>query len=369
MANKKRFYPIENESEEKMNNNMNNDRENLISLVKEYSRQNTIGALDTYLDEFLKKNYRIFRTPYQMKSHMDVIVEWLRMYATNHHINRCVIGMSGGVDSALTASLFKMAGWEVNGIILPIHQKSVETELGLKACESLGINYSVIDLSNLFDTLTAGSPLLPVNNTIKTDVHSENIRNGNIRARLRMMTLYNYASLIGGLVASTDNLSEYTAGFWTICGDVGDVSPIQSLKKSWDVPYMAMLAGVPEEIWRAKPTDGLGISDGDEAQLGVSYLEWDLLTEFILQTFDDIEYSCNEDEFVRYAINKLPTNLHDKFNIVFSRIRNSWFKRYGPVNFDDGNIVRIRSFDEEMFSKLYENTGTCGELYNLMVRD
>jgi hypothetical protein len=110
------------------------------------------------------------------------------------------------------------------------------------------------------------------------DTKAIRVRKGNIRARLRMITLYNLAQLHGGFVASTDNLSELGAGFWTLHGDVGDYSPIQSLLKSWEVPYLAQLNGVPESTVRAKPTDGLGIDSGDEAQLGASYLEWDLMT-------------------------------------------------------------------------------------------
>ena len=101
-------------------------------------------------------------------------------------------------------------------------------------------------------------------------------RQGNIRARLRMITLYNLAHKVAGCVGSTDNFSELAAGFWTLHGDVGDIAPIQSLNKSWEVPMLAKMLDVPQATVEAVPTDGLGISNSDADQLGMSYLEFDI---------------------------------------------------------------------------------------------
>ena len=143
------------------------------------------------------------------------------------------------------------------------------------------------------------------------------IRRGNIRARLRMVTLYNLASLHKGFVASTDNFSELAAGFWTLHGDVGDVAPIQSLTKSWEVPAMAELQGVPESIILAKPTDGLGVANGDEDQFGCSYLELDigLLSR-------------------RYGLDSLSNSerMKEVYNIVDSRVGSTTYKRINPSN-------------------------------------
>jgi nicotinamide-nucleotide amidase len=128
-----------------------------------------------------------------------------------------------------------------------------------------------------------------------------------------MVTLYNLASARGGMVASTDNLSELGAGFWTLHGDVGDFSPIQALLKSWEVPSLAQLNGVPESTVRATPTDGLGIAAGDEAQLGCSYLEWDLL---VYALGNGLDIPAGEAR-VRAA--------------VMSRMKATWFKRRNPL--------------------------------------
>ena len=142
--------------------------------------------------------------------------------------------MSGGIDSALTASLFKEAGWNVTGLTLPIHQNPEETQRGIDACEALGITHKQVDLSDAYDNLISHLHEMPHPNG--GDTKAEKVRRGNIRARLRMITLYNEAAKQQGIVGSTDNFSELSAGFWTLHGDVGDVAPIQSLSKSWEVP-------------------------------------------------------------------------------------------------------------------------------------
>jgi NAD+ synthetase len=140
-----------------------------------------------------------------------------------------------------------------------------------------------------------------------------------------MITLYNLASMYSGLVGSTDNISELSASFFTIFGDQGDLSPIQSLTKSWEVPYLARINGVPESTYRATPTDGLGIDAGDEAQLGCSYLEWDLMiNEMSLKDCTDLVSLSSE------------MNLDDRAIIVFGavtgRMGAGWFKRMHPIN-------------------------------------
>ena len=201
----------------------------------------------------------------------DKIVNDLVDYRNTYNINNIVLGMSGGIDSALTAALFKEAGWEVTGMTLPIHQNQEETDRGVEACKALGINHIQVDLSEAYDAYRILA-LKEADPDISVDVDQEDksakVRAGNIRARLRMITLYNMANKLGGIVGSTDNFSELSAGFWTLHGDVGDVAPIQSLTKSWEVPLLAEALGVPNSIVEATPTDGLGVDAGDEAQFG-----------------------------------------------------------------------------------------------------
>ena len=159
-------------------------------------------------------------------------------YRKTWEVENIFLGMSGGIDSALTAALFKEAGWNVTGLTLPIHQNTEETDRGIEACESLGINHLQVDLTQAFESYLQHATEeadIELHGRDFYDDKNARIRGGNIRARLRMITLYNQASLHKGIVGSTDNFSELAAGFWTLHGDVGDVAPIQSLTKSWEV--------------------------------------------------------------------------------------------------------------------------------------
>jgi len=189
---------------------------------------------------------------------------------------------------------------------MPIHQNPEETARGKELCEALGIDSLEKDLTEVFDFVSANI----------TD--DDKIRQGNIRARLRMITLYDLASAKGGCVASTDNFSELAAGFWTLHGDVGDVSPIQALSKSWEVPALAEALGVPQSIVEAVPTDGLGIANGDEDQFGFSYLEFDLALFKLMRGGIDLDTLTEEDKKIVQA--------------VADRVRSTTYKRANPFN-------------------------------------
>lgn len=248
----------------------------------------------------------------------DSLVSDLVEYKDTYNIETVVIGMSGGIDSALTASLFRDAGYRVIGVTLPIEQHPDETMRGVEACEKLGIEHFQVDLTEDYKSMCNSISHLDARlSEFEDDTKGTKIRRGNIRARLRMITLYNLASLHKGFVASTDNFSELAAGFWTLHGDVGDVAPIQSLTKSWEVPAMAELQGVPESIILAKPTDGLGVANGDEDQFGCSYLEFDI---GLLSRCYGLDYQTNSER------------MKDVFNIVDSRVGSTIYKRINPSN-------------------------------------
>ena len=295
--------------------------------ILDLSRQNKIGELTPFIDKLFDEQIanNIFPTPEKLTETRDAIIAFLAGYREQTGRDTVVLGMSGGVDSALTAALFKTAGWRVIGYTLPINQNPEETARGIEACEALGIEHFQKDLTKAYEALleevAEHDPLLLDMDCKDTAVL---IRRGNIRARARMITLYNMANFHNGIVASTDNFSELAAGFWTLHGDVGDVSPIQALLKSWEVPYISSIANVPESTYRATPTDGLGISNGDEAQLGASYLEWDIMVNAMIR-YDlvALESMIAESQDARAAA---------VFEAVARRLGGSWFKRMNPVN-------------------------------------
>ncbi len=204
------------------------------------------------------------------------IVKWLKDYATNAKVNGFVIGVSGGIDSAVTSTLCAMTGMKVLCIEMPIHQAQSHVT---RAQEHIA------QLIQRFDNVTdTRVDLTPVFEEFKTEVSLEgkqvtvDMALANTRARLRMTTLYYHAGLLGLLVAGTGNkVEDFGVGFYTKYGDGGvDLSPIADLMKS-EVYKIGKLVQVPESIMNAAPSDGLfGDTRSDEDQIGANYdeLEW-----------------------------------------------------------------------------------------------
>ena len=294
--------------------------------ILDVSRQSTIAPLSPWfsaqLDRLIQKQQ--FLPEIELAGVQNDLVDNLIAYKEQANIENVVLGMSGGVDSALTASLFKEAGWKVSGYLLPINQDPEETKRGAETCEALGIPYTEIDLTA--EAKAMANRLVHINPTTQ----QEKIRAGNIRARLRMITLYDAANAVRGLVASTDNFSELTAGFWTRFGDEGDLAPLRSLWKSWEVPMLARMVGLPESIYTATPTDGLGIDDGDEAQFGCSYLEWDIMVMSFLSNTTQVTDNRSA----------------EVYDIVATRMKNSWFKRAGTIQLQAKNQDRFQKLSK-----------------------
>ena len=206
----------------------------------------------------------------------QTIVAWLKTYAENAKVNGFVVGISGGIDSALTSTLCAQTGLKTLCVEMPIHQAESHVN---RAQEH------IVQLKNRFKNVTDTKvDLTPVFENFKLQVPSgesadkQNISLANTRARLRMTSLYYLAGIHGLLVAGTGNkVEDFGVGFYTKYGDGGvDLSPIADLLKS-EVRMLATYLEVPKSILEAQPTDGLfGDNRSDEDQLGASYdeLEW-----------------------------------------------------------------------------------------------
>jgi NAD+ synthase len=207
---------------------------------------------------------------------VEHIVNWLKEYATNANVNGFVIGISGGIDSAVTSMLCAKTGLPVLCAEMPIHQGENQVSRGKEHILYLKNNFNNIQAIeiNLTNTFEAFKSVVPTIENIDT----VNMSLANTRARLRMTTLYYLAGLHGYLVAGTGNkVEDFGVGFFTKYGDGGvDLSPIADLMKS-EVYKIAAFLKVPNSIQEAAPTDGLfGDSRTDEDQIGASYneLEW-----------------------------------------------------------------------------------------------
>ena len=204
----------------------------------------------------------------------EQITEWILDYTNSNGITTLVVGVSGGIDSAVTSTLCAKTGLNTLALNMPIHQIENQFNLSNQHLSWLTKNWDnvrseTIDLSETFDSFSSAF------GDNFTD-HSM----ANSRARLRMAALYNFAGTkaINGIVVGTGNkVEDFGVGFFTKYGDGGvDISPIADLYKS-EVYSLAKALGVIQEIQDAVPTDGLW-ADGrtDEEQIGATYeeLEW-----------------------------------------------------------------------------------------------
>lgn len=204
------------------------------------------------------------------------IVNWLKSYAINAGMDGFIVGISGGIDSAVVSALCARTGMRTLCLEMPIHQAKSQISRGREHINFLKNKYAnvsniEINLTSVFEEFKAQMPQT-------TDEATHSLSLANTRARLRMTTLYYFAGMHRYLVAGTGNkIEDFGVGFYTKYGDGGvDLNPLADLMKS-EVYLLGKVLGIPESIINAAPTDGLfGDSRTDEDQLGANYdeLEW-----------------------------------------------------------------------------------------------
>ena len=254
-------------------------------------------------------------------------------YLADHRLKTMVLGLSGGIDSTVTAAVChevvkRNPDLKFIGVSMPCTTNSVEeNDSASKAMKAFCTEYWVENLQAQYLLMKA---------TCEQHYASTALSQGNIKARLRMIYLYNIASVTGGMVMDTDNLTEHYLGFWTIHGDVADYNPIGGLWKhevyalckylftevftdTNDARYLAL-----KSAYDIMPTDGNGVSaGGDMAQIapGHTYEEVDDILKSYIGKKDEPEAQAAEVE----RLNKVYGA--DTVERVLNRHRNSEFKR------------------------------------------
>jgi len=199
---------------------------------------------------------------------------WIREQVTAAGVRGTVLGLSGGVDSAVAAALCRRAvGDGALGLILPCHSEDVDVADALDVAAAFGLATETVDLGPAYDIVVTS--LESALNLSSVPAPAACLASANLKPRLRMMALYYYANCHQLLVVGTSNRSELHVGYATKYGDSGvDVMPLANLLKQ-DVWALARHLGVPERVIERPPSAGLWPGQTDEGEMGLTYAELD----------------------------------------------------------------------------------------------
>ncbi len=308
--------------------------------------------------------YGQITTPDTQKATMIVnnIRAQVKNYINRNQLQSLVVGISGGLDSSVIAALCQkeFTGVPLIGISIPMSSSTAHKE----QAQWVGDNYCDAfqefkgwdeewDLDGEGGACGATTNMLSeVINTVKQtdaiaklagfepDTFPDKVLDGNIKARLRMITLYDMARKTNGMVLSTDNLSEFQMGFWTICGDVGDFGPIQNVGKGFELPAIAEALGVRKDIISQPPSDGLMVTedDTDEAQLGANYQEVDTIMGIYLGSMSAPDERKAWFKSKLFGMIKHDAIGAEKVANVISRYEAMGYKRNGTTNLTRAQI-------------------------------
>ena len=237
---------------------------------------------------------------------LDALGDFLDDYLRASNLKLYVMGLSGGIDSSFLAALLHHRRIPFLGFCMPILTNAPEeTSRGMNVARAYGNPPEGVRFDPLQDFTTLYAQ---ISRTFAEVCPGSNpVAEGNLKARTRMLFLYHMAQIHGGCVLSTDQLDELLTGFWTLHGDVGDVSPIQLIPKSVEYELARMLCArlsdpTPlQAAIEAVPTDGLGISSSDLDQLEAeSYVQVeDMFREYFLLRRKERDSSLSKDESER----------------------------------------------------------------------
>lgn len=212
----------------------------------------------------------------------DRISAWLKDHFDQSGAERFVLGLSGGIDSAVVAGLAArgIGAERVLGVLMPSASNPDDADAARLVAEAFGIPTLMVDLTEPTANLLAA---MPSPDTVQeatgeatpADAHAQQLAHANLKPRLRMTTLYYVANLCGGVVLGTGNKSEAMIGYFTKYGDGGvDLKPISQLYKH-EVRAVARAIGVPQPVIDRPPSAGLWAGQTDEKEIGLTYEQLD----------------------------------------------------------------------------------------------
>jgi len=224
---------------------------------------------------------------------IDQIVEWLKEQLSESGTQGFVLGLSGGLDSAVCAALVRKTTENCLGLILPIESDVKDLDDAASVANLLNLKTQYIDLTAVY------------NNLMKMLPGGDRVAHGNIKARLRMVALYYHANLHNYLVCGTGNKTEISLGYFTKFGDGAcDILPIGDLYKG-EVRELARELNIPENIIKKIPSAGLWSGQTDEHEIGFSYEEMD-------NALRKIEGNHIDDEATRRLSNVITKTAHKR---------------------------------------------------------
>lgn len=273
------------------------------------------------------------------------LVDGLSKYVTDNHLKAMILGISGGIDSTVVASVAqdvsKKVGVPLIGLSLPCNTNKQNENDSANLAGRMCDEYKIINIEDLYKTQSEfyGNCLTKETNAIAE---------GNIKARIRYSILHHFASLYNGIVLDTDNLTEHYLGFFTIGGDVGEITPIGNLWKTEVYELAEWLRDNKKEYVSAfqyaidiTPTDGNGTSDSDLDQIAPNLTYSDV--DFILKKWVNLSMKTKLDVLNGKVNKKFYTLLIKKYNkqivdgVLWRNIKSEFKRKKLPLIIDGNN--------------------------------